>query len=131
MIKVSLTLSLPTSAGRKQRMVPDLVGKLYALKLNNVSFTTDILLNMFRSSSTHPNNRILKLAPPKGTTEIQWRPRFKSRLGGSTGKEGTYLSSTSMALEPMEFADEPLLVVMSTHVNKTGVSAVLTAYVGE
>jgi hypothetical protein len=111
-------------------MIPDLVGKLYSLKLNNVSLTTDNLLNIFRSSSTHPNNRILKVAPPKGSTEIQWRPRFKSRLGGSTGKEGTSLSSTSMAFEYMEFADEPLIVVMSTHA-AAGQSGILTAYVGE
>jgi hypothetical protein len=34
-----------------------------------------------------------------------------------------------MATAMMEFADEPLVVLMSSHKSKTGVTCILTAYV--
>ena len=124
-------MSLPTSAGGKQRTA-DLIGSLSALRIANVSFTSDVRLTMFRSSSTHPTNRILNFRCPHGTTQIYLRPRFDVRFDstvGSTDIGKLPLQSTSMATAMMEFADEPLVVLMSSHKSKTGVTCILTAYV--
>ena len=124
--KKTLTLSLPSSAARTQMI--DLNGKLSALHFRNISFTSDVKITAWRSSSTHVVNRIVCAPCRHGTTQWIYRPRWGVRLGTTAGST-TFgrIQSTSMAFAMMEFADEPLVVRMSTHWGGS-LECVLTAY---
>jgi hypothetical protein len=128
MQKATLTLRLNSTTGRKQRMAPDLNGCLYALHLANVSLTSDVWLDIYRSSSTNLSNRIYRTPCPHGTTSVTLRPRFLSHAGGSTGWQKK--NSTAADLAMIEFADQPLFVNMSSAAAAKGTTlvATLTAY---
>lgn len=129
--KYNLTLSEPTTAGGYQR-TGDIIGKLSAVHIKNVSFTSDVRLTMFRSSSTHKTNMIFNLACPHGTTMVYLRPRFDVRFSSTAGSTSYFTKcptqSTAMAFAMMEFADEPLVVMKSSHKLKGGVTCNLTVY---
>src|SRR5512139_1580069 len=95
--KTTLTLT-NTTAGRTYR-TGDLIGSLLAVKYTNVTMTSDVKLSLFRSSSTHANDRILAAKLATGTTQILRRPRVGAIKGGTTGAVNfafTALPATSM-----------------------------------
>lgn len=99
------------------------------MRFNNVSFTSDVKISAWRSSSTHWSNRIVCAACKHGSTQWVFRPRFKTRLGTTVGSTNFLrLNTSEYGLAMMEFANEPLVVRMSSHYTKTGVTCNLTVY---
>ena len=120
--KTTMTITSPTSAPATCRS-RDLIGKLASIYFRNVTHTSDSKFTMWRSSSTHIGNRIAMAPCMHGATGFTYRPRFKVKMpttAGSTGFTGA-LSSRSTSVEAMmEFANQPLVVRVSSQYVKTG-----------
>lgn len=85
--------------------------------------STAIVLRIFRSTTTQVGNLVAKIHPPAAVT--QYYPVFSANKGNTTSLVA--ISSTMQALQ-IPFADESMVIYMSSSPKSSAVSGRLVAY---